>query len=62
MKILHYFLLMKYLNSTKALRHEFDELYKTMPERKTSVKKQSVNAQELFFDILKERQKQVEFI
>ena len=33
---------------------EFDELYKTA-ERKTSVKKTKVNAQELFFDILKER-------
>jgi len=33
---------------------EFDELYKTA-ERKTSIKKKKVNAQELFFDILKER-------
>ena len=33
---------------------EFDELYKTA-ERKTSVKKKKKNAQELFFDILKER-------
>ena len=33
---------------------EFDELYKTA-ERKTSVKKTKVNAQELFFDMLKER-------
>ena len=33
---------------------EFDELYKAA-ERKTSVKKKKVNAQELFFDILKER-------
>src|SRR5210317_80135 len=33
---------------------EFDELYKTA-ERKTSVNKKKVNAQELFFDILKER-------
>ena len=32
----------------------FDELYEKA-ERKTSVKKQKVNAQELFFDILKER-------
>ena len=32
----------------------FDELYKTA-ERKTSVKKTKVNAQELFFDMLKER-------
>ena len=32
----------------------FDELY-AKAERKTSVKKQKVNAQELFFDILKER-------
>src|SRR5210317_1443889 len=33
---------------------EFDDLYKTA-ERKISVKKKKVNAQELFFDILKER-------
>jgi ribonucleoside-diphosphate reductase alpha chain len=33
---------------------EFDELYKTA-ERKLSIKKKKVNAQELFFDILKER-------
>jgi len=33
---------------------EFDEIYKTA-ERKTSVKKKKVSAQELFFDILKER-------
>jgi len=33
---------------------EFDELY-IKTERKTSVKKTKVNAQELFFDILKER-------
>jgi ribonucleoside-diphosphate reductase alpha chain len=33
---------------------EFDELYEKT-ERKTSVKKTKVNAQELFFDILKER-------
>jgi len=33
---------------------EFDELYKTA-ERKISVKKKKVSAQELFFDILKER-------
>src|SRR5210317_492171 len=32
----------------------FDEIYKTA-ERKTSIKKKKVNAQELFFDILKER-------
>jgi len=32
----------------------FDELYKTA-ERKLSIKKKKVNAQELFFDILKER-------
>ena len=33
---------------------EFDELYKTA-ERKISVKKKKVNAQQLFFDMLKER-------
>ena len=33
---------------------EFDELYETA-ERKTSVKKKKVNAQELIFDLLKER-------
>jgi len=33
---------------------EFDELYLTA-ERKTSVNKKKINAQELFFDILKER-------
>ena len=33
---------------------EFDDLY-IKAERKTSVKKQKINAQELFFDILKER-------
>jgi ribonucleoside-diphosphate reductase alpha chain len=33
---------------------EFDEIYKTT-ERKTSVKKTKISAQELFFDILKER-------
>ena len=33
---------------------EFDELYEKA-ERKTSIKKKKVNAQELFFDILKER-------
>src|SRR5210317_1395510 len=33
---------------------EFDELYKTA-ERKKSIKKKKINAQELFFDILKER-------
>ena len=33
---------------------EFDELYEKA-ERKTSVKKKKINAQELFFDILKER-------
>jgi len=33
---------------------EFDELYKTA-ERKISIKKKKVNAQELFFNILKER-------
>ena len=34
--------------------NEFDELYEKA-ERKTSVKKKKINAQELFFDILKER-------
>jgi len=33
---------------------EFDKLYESM-ERKTSLKKKKINAQELFFDILKER-------
>jgi len=33
---------------------EFDELYKTA-ERKISVKKKKINAQQLFFDMLKER-------
>jgi len=33
---------------------EFDELYKTA-ERKTSITKKKINAQELFFNILKER-------
>jgi len=33
---------------------EFDEIYKAA-ERKTSVNKKKINAQELFFDILKER-------
>ena len=33
---------------------EFDELYEKA-ERKTSIKKTKVSAQELFFDILKER-------
>ena len=38
---------------------EFDDLYEKA-ERKLSVKKTKINAQELFFDILKERkQKQV---
>ena len=40
---------------------EFDNLYETA-ERKTSVSKKKVSAQTLFFDMLKERQKQVEFI
>jgi len=33
---------------------EFDEIYKSA-ERKTSIKRKKVNAQDLFFDILKER-------
>ena len=36
----------------------FDDLYEKA-ERKTSVKKTKINAQELFFDILKKEQKQV---
>ena len=55
MKIYHYFLHTKYLNSMKrGVQMNLMNLYERT-ERKTSVKKTKVKAQELLFDILKER-------